>query len=87
MKNIVIYKVLKLNLTIAIVALILGAIHRIIQGPNPSLELINTGILLIIISPILRILLELIFFIKEKNYTYILICLILFIIILISVIC
>ncbi|WP_224732686.1 DUF1634 domain-containing protein [Francisella sp. SYW-9] len=78
---------MKLNLGIAILALITGAIYRISQGSSSSLELINLGILLIIISPLLRIFLELIFFIKEKNYTYILICLILFIIILISIIC
>ncbi|BCD90739.1 hypothetical protein fh0823_08780 [Francisella halioticida] len=71
MKNIIIYKVLKFNLSLAIIALTLGAIYRIIQDPNPSLKLINIGILLIIISPILRILLELIFFVKEKNtYMY-----------------
>nr|WP_150468275.1 DUF1634 domain-containing protein [Francisella sp. SYW-9] len=87
MKNIAICKILKLNLGIAILALITGAIYRISQGSSSSLELINLGILLIIISPLLRIFLELIFFIKEKNYTYILICLILFIIILISIIC
>ncbi|QIW10290.1 DUF1634 domain-containing protein [Francisella sp. LA112445] len=87
MKNIAIYKVLKLNLGIAILALIAGAIYRILQGPNSSLELINIGILLIIISPLLRIFLELVFFLREKNYTYILICLVLFIIILISIIC
>jgi hypothetical protein len=66
MKNIAIYKILKLNLGIAILALITGAIYRISQGSNSSLELINIGILLIIISPLLRIFLELIFFIKEK---------------------
>lgn len=71
MKNIIIYKVLKFNLSLAIIALTLGAIYRIIQDPNLSLKLINIGILLIIISPILRILLELIFFVKEKNtYMY-----------------
>ncbi|ORU46107.1 DUF1634 domain-containing protein, partial [Francisella tularensis] len=39
------------------------------------------------ISPLLRIFLELIFFIKEKNYTYVLVCIILFVIIAISVVC
>ncbi|MED7787775.1 DUF1634 domain-containing protein [Francisella sp. 19X1-34] len=78
---------MKLNLGIAILALIIGAVYRISQGHGSSFMLINLGILLIIISPLLRIFLELIFFIKEKNYTYITICLVLFIIILISIIC
>ncbi|MED7819796.1 MULTISPECIES: DUF1634 domain-containing protein [unclassified Francisella] len=87
MKNIFIYKTLKLNLSIAIIALVIGAIYKLFDNSSLPIELINLGILLIIISPILRILLELIFFIKEKNYTYVSICLILFIIILISIIC
>ncbi|MDE4994481.1 DUF1634 domain-containing protein, partial [Francisella tularensis subsp. holarctica] len=50
-------------------------------------NIISIGILLIIITPLLSIFLELIFFIKEKNYTYVLVCIILFVIIAFSVVC
>ncbi|AJI45656.1 hypothetical protein AQ14_20 [Francisella tularensis subsp. novicida D9876] len=86
-KENVIYKALKLNLFVAILFIIIGALNAFLNDANTTKIIIDIGILLIIISPLLRIFLELIFFIKEKNYTYVLVCIILFVIIAISVVC
>ncbi|APC94432.1 hypothetical protein KX02_935 [Francisella tularensis subsp. novicida] len=86
-KENVIYKALKLNLFVAILFIIIGALNAFIGNYCVTKSIISIGILLIIISPLLRIFLELIFFIKEKNYTYVLVCIILFVIIAISVVC
>ncbi|AIT08718.1 hypothetical protein LO80_01160 [Candidatus Francisella endociliophora] len=87
MKENVIYKVLRLNLFIAIIAMLIGGVCHFLEYNNSiSNEIMNTGLLLLIISPVLRICLELVFFVKEQNYTYIIICLALFIIIAISII-
>ncbi|WP_434061681.1 DUF1634 domain-containing protein [Candidatus Francisella endociliophora] len=66
--------------------LIGGVCHFLEYNNSISNEIMNTGLLLLIISPVLRICLELVFFVKEQNYTYIIICLALFIIIAISII-
>ncbi|ABI83074.1 DUF1634 domain-containing protein [Francisella tularensis] len=86
-KENVIYKSLKLNLFVAILFIIIGALNAFTGNYSITKNIISIGILLIIISPLLRIFLELIFFIKEKNYTYVLVCIILFVIIAISVVC
>ncbi|MFV9925407.1 MAG: DUF1634 domain-containing protein [Francisella endosymbiont of Hyalomma scupense] len=86
-KDDVIYKVLKLNLFIAILFIAIGALNAFLGNSNTTKNIISIGILLIIISPLLRIFLELIFFIRDKNYTYILVCIVLFIIIAISIVC
>ncbi|QIV94591.1 DUF1634 domain-containing protein [Allofrancisella frigidaquae] len=97
-KNQIIYKVLKSNLIISIVILIIGFFYRSYEVINCSsqyiinyqetvaIKIINFGLFLIIIFPVLRIFLEFCFFIKEKNYTYIIICLLLFSVIGISII-
>ncbi|NDT14621.1 DUF1634 domain-containing protein [Francisella tularensis subsp. holarctica] len=86
-KENVIYKSLKLNLFVAILFIIIGALNAFTGNYSITKNIISIGILLIIISKLLRIFLELIFFIKEKNYTYVLVCIILFVIIAISVVC
>ncbi|ORM38628.1 hypothetical protein A2G94_04355 [Francisella endosymbiont of Ornithodoros moubata] len=86
-KDDVIYKVLKLNLFIAILFIAIGALNAFLGNYDTTKNIISIGILLIIISPLLRIFLELIFFIRDKNYTYILVCIVLFIIIAISIVC
>ena len=86
-KDDVIYKVLKLNLFIAILFIVIGALNAFLINSDTTKNIISIGILLIIISPLLRIFLELIFFIRDKNYTYILVCIVLFIIIAISIVC
>lgn len=87
MKDLVIYEFLKLNLSVAILALVVGVIYRFLGDTNIAMSIINLGLFLIIMSPVLRIILELFFFIKQRNYTYILVCLALFVIIAISIIC
>ncbi|ALB01529.1 hypothetical protein ACH24_01960 [Francisella persica ATCC VR-331] len=86
-KDDVIYKVLKLNLFIAILFIAIGTLNTFLGNADTAKSIISIGILLIIISPLLRIFLELIFFIRDKNYTYILVCIVLFIIIVISIVC
>ncbi|MFV9965465.1 MAG: DUF1634 domain-containing protein [Francisella endosymbiont of Hyalomma asiaticum] len=86
-KDDVIYKVLKLNLFIAILFITIGALNAFLGNSDTIKNIISIGILLIIISPLLRIFLELIFFIRDKNYIYILVCIVLFIIIAISIVC
>ena len=98
MKDNLIYKILKTNLLISIIALIIGLISQTIEflickgcsltthTASHYISFTNIGLFLIIITPVLRIFLELCFFIKEKNNTYIIICLILFAIIAISII-
>ena len=86
-KDDVIYKALKLNLFIAILFIAIGALNAFLGNADTTKSIISIGILLIIISPLLRIFLELIFFIRDKNYTYILVCIVLFIIIAISIVC
>ncbi|APC91599.1 MULTISPECIES: DUF1634 domain-containing protein [Francisella] len=83
----VIYRALKLNLFIAILIIAIGVLNTFLGNSNTTKSILSIGILLIIISPLLRILLELIFFIKDKNYTYILVCIVLFTIIAISIVC
>ena len=89
-KDQIIAKTLKLNLTIAIYVLIIGFILQLFtvnQSHYLSNEVINAGLLYVIFMPILRIILEFTFFLKTKNYTYIVICLLLFIVIAISIVC
>ncbi|OEZ33203.1 hypothetical protein AS144_04210 [Francisella endosymbiont of Amblyomma maculatum] len=86
-KDDVIYKALKLNLFIAILFIAIGALNAFLRNSDTTKSIISIGILLIIISPLLRIFLELIFFIRDKNYTYILVCIVLFIIIATSIVC
>ncbi|MEY8765601.1 MULTISPECIES: DUF1634 domain-containing protein [Francisella] len=86
-KDNVVYRVIKLNLSLAVFIICLGAIDAIFGSSEIAKNIVNFGIFLIIVTPVLRILLELIFFIKAKNYTYILICLILFLIIAVSIVC
>jgi uncharacterized membrane protein len=86
MKDQIVYKVLHLNLLLAIIALVIGVTTKFVAHMTIGSIILNIGIFLIIISPVLRVLLEMIFFIKDRNYTYIIICLILFIIITISII-
>ncbi|MEY8767395.1 DUF1634 domain-containing protein [Francisella philomiragia] len=86
-KDNVIYRVIKLNLSLAVFIICLGAIDAIFGSRDIAKNIVNIGIFLIIITPVLRILLEFIFFIKAKNYTYMLICLLLFLIIAVSIVC
>ncbi|MDE5019002.1 DUF1634 domain-containing protein, partial [Francisella tularensis subsp. holarctica] len=75
------------NLFVEILFIIICALNSIKVNYTISKNIISIGFLLIIISPLLRFFLELIFFINEKNYTYVLVCIILFVIIAISVVC
>ena len=98
MKNDITYKIIKLNLTISIILLVIGlglsiyhdfSIDNFIVNLNSeyfATSIMNIGILLLILTPLFRILIELVFFIKEKNYTYVYICIALLIIVSISVI-
>ncbi|XSZ47642.1 DUF1634 domain-containing protein [Francisella noatunensis] len=86
-KDNVIYRVIKLNLSLAVFIICLGAVDAIFGSCDIAKNIVNIGIFLIIITPVLRILLEFIFFIKAKNYTYMLICLLLFLIIAVSIVC
>ncbi|AJI74715.1 hypothetical protein BZ13_221 [Francisella philomiragia subsp. philomiragia ATCC 25015] len=86
-KDNVIYRVIKLNLSLAVFIICLGAVDAILVSPYVAKNIVNLGIFLIIITPVLRILLEFIFFIKAKNFTYMLICLLLFLIIAVSIVC
>ncbi|GAB4223204.1 MAG: hypothetical protein Kow0076_5400 [Francisella sp.] len=86
-KEKVIYKILSLNLFVAILFIILGASYSLLGKVQITKTIIDIGILLIICSPLFRVILELIFFIKEKNYIFVSICLILFAIITISIFC
>jgi len=83
-KNKIITKVLKLNLATVIIILLTGFImHKFHR--DLATVIINIGILYLICMPLIRVLLELIYFIKTKNYTYIVVCLTLFAIIVISI--
>ena len=84
-KSEIIAKILKLNLTAAILILLAGFITQKYHN-NLSNMVINIGLLYMISMPVIRVLLELIYFIKTKNYTYIVICLLLFAIIAISIV-
>lgn len=86
-KDNVIYRVIKLNLSLAVFIICLAAVDAIFGSRDIAKNIVNIGIFLIIITPVLRILLEFIFFIKAKNYTYMLICLLLFLIIAVSIVC
>ena len=89
-KDQIIAKTLKLNLTIAISVLIIGFILQLFtvsQSHCLSNKVINAGLLYVIFMPILRVILEFTFFLKTKNYTYIAICLLLFVVIAISIVC
>jgi uncharacterized membrane protein len=93
MKNNIITKILKLNLTFSILAIAIGLILMTISVINANnysvdfaeqlvaMKIMKIGVLLILISPLLRIFIELYFFIKEKNNVYILITLLLLIVI------
>ena len=85
-KNQIIAIILKLNLTIAIFILIIGLFLQIFHESFAT-QTINIGLLYVILMPIIRVLLELIYFIKTKNHTYITICLLLFTVIAISIGC
>ncbi|AJC49023.1 hypothetical protein SD28_04925 [Allofrancisella guangzhouensis] len=97
-KNQIIHKFLKSNLYISIVTLVIGFFYRTYEVITCSaqhitncqemlaIKIINFGLFLIIVFPVFRIFLEFCFFIKEKNYTYIIICLLLFVVIGISII-
>ena len=85
-KSQIIDKVLKLNLMITLSILVIALILQIFHQTF-STKIINVGLLSMILIPVIRILLELIYFIKTKNYTYIIICLALFAVIAISIIC
>jgi len=85
-KDTIIAKVLKLNLTIAVTIMILGLTAQILQQSFYT-KIINIGLLYLIFMPVIRILLESIYFIKTKNYTYTVICLLLFAVIAISIVC
>ncbi|MDE5010919.1 DUF1634 domain-containing protein, partial [Francisella tularensis] len=63
----VIYKSLNLNLFVAILFIIIGAQNAFTVNYSITKNIISICILLIIISPLLRIFIDLIFFIKEKN--------------------
>ena len=52
-----------------------------------SMKIVSVGLCLIMSIPMIRILMELFFFIKEKNYVYILITTVLIINIIISIYC
>ena len=84
-KNQIIAKILKLNLTIAVSILIVGLILQIFDQ-NFSTKIINIGLLYVILMPVIRVLLELLYFIKIVNYTYIVICLALFVVIAASIV-
>ena len=84
-KNQIIAKILKLNLTIAVSILIVGLILQIFDQ-NFSTKIINIGLLYVILMPVIRVLLELLYFIKIRNYTYIAICLALFVVIAASIV-
>lgn len=84
-KNQIIAKILKLNLTIAVPILIVGLILQIFDQ-NFSTKIINIGLLYVILMPVIRVLLELLYFIKIGNYTYIVICLALFVVIAASIV-
>lgn len=98
MKNDIICKIMRVNLWVSVIILLIGfaiLIKEDIQSNNFLVQLtrhtfattvLDIGILFIIINPVLRIILELYFFIKEKNYMYISICLMLFVIIVISIV-
>ena len=85
-KSEIIARVLKINLAVAVTILISGLILQILHK-DFSAQIINVGLLYIILMPVIRVLLELIYFIKTKNYTYIVICLALFVVIGISIAC
>lgn len=85
-KNQIIAIILKLNLTIAISVLIVGLVSQMLHESFAT-KIINIGLLYVILMPVIRVLLELIYFIKTKNYTYITICLLLFAVIAISIGC
>ncbi|MFT4694674.1 MAG: putative membrane protein [Francisella sp.] len=83
-KSQIIAKVLKINLTLAVSILIIGLFSQILKQ-SCSDKIISIGLLYVILMPLIRVLLELIYFIKTKNYTYIVICLALFAVIGISI--
>lgn len=66
-KDNVIYRVIKLNLSLAVFIICLGAVDAIFGSRDIAKNIVNIGIFLIIITPVLRILLEFIFFIKAKK--------------------
>lgn len=98
MKNEITYKIIKLNLIISIFLLVVGLCLSIYHNFNIDNFIVNlhsryfatkimdVGILFLILTPLFRILIELVFFIKEKNQTYVYICVTLLIIISISII-
>ena len=83
-KSQIIAKVLKINLTLAVSIIIIGLFSQILKQ-SCSDKIISIGLLYVILMPVIRALLELIYFIKTKNYTYIVICLVLFAVIGISI--
>jgi uncharacterized membrane protein len=83
-KSQIIAKALKINLTLAVSILIIGLFSQILKQ-SCSDKIISIGLLYVILMPVIRVLLELIYFIKTKNYTYIVICLALFAVIGISI--
>ncbi len=83
-KSQIIAKVLKINLTLAVSILIIGLFSQILKQ-SCSDKIISIGLLYVILMPVIRALLELIYLIKTKNYTYIVICLVLFAVIGISI--
>ncbi len=98
-KNKVVIFILKLNLWLALIICFIGFIGlsiEIIHNGNYnyifaenlfSTHIIELGILLLLVMPITRVVLEFIFFIKNKNYEYIIICLLLFAIVVASIVC
>ena len=98
MKNDAIAKIIKINLFLSMTAIKIGLIVMIvnvIQANNYSItfaeqlvatKIMTIGVFLILINPLLRILIELYFFIKEKNNVYILITSLLLVVIAISAI-
>lgn len=79
---------LKLNLTTAVILLIIGLIcHLMYKQSILASQILNIGILYIILMPVIRVFMELGYFTKKRNYTYISVCISLIIVIAISIVC
>lgn len=79
---------LKLNLTIAIILLIIGlTCHLMFKQSILASQILNIGIMYIILMPVIRVFMELSYFLKKRNYTYISICIVLITVITITIVC
>ncbi|QLE78255.1 DUF1634 domain-containing protein [Francisella sp. Scap27] len=79
---------LKLNLTTAVILLIIGLIcHLMYKQSILASQILNIGVLYIILMPVIRVFMELGYFTKKRNYIYILVCISLIIVIAISIVC